>query len=181
MIEKIVISGGPHSGKTTLQNGLREAFPNIHYIEEPASIVMRKANGNSDYWTDVFSSPDRFCESCVDEALASEAAIPDTTETAVFDRSLVDTVAYARRDGCDVLVPRVITLARNALYSTVLFCDFVGEYSNRVETQEEAIHTHDLLRQAYEDMDIKLIDVPSFSTQDRVAFISSILSDKLAS
>ena len=35
-MRKIPISGGPHSGKTTLLNALRKEYPAAHFLEEPA-------------------------------------------------------------------------------------------------------------------------------------------------
>ena len=40
IMRKIPISGGPHTGKTTLFNALRDEFPDAHFLSEPAGIVM---------------------------------------------------------------------------------------------------------------------------------------------
>jgi predicted ATPase len=41
-MRKLVISGGPHTGKTTLLESLRAEMPDgIHFIPEPASVLIR--------------------------------------------------------------------------------------------------------------------------------------------
>jgi len=39
-MHKIPISGGPHTGKTTLFNALRAEFADAYFLAEPASMVM---------------------------------------------------------------------------------------------------------------------------------------------
>jgi predicted ATPase len=181
-MRKIVISGGPHTGKTSLINVLREKYPEYNYTPEPASSVLEEfAIQEGNYWRDIFDSPLRFCTACMWKSLQLEKAISLEREISFQDRSLVDTIAYSRRDNCAELVPIVKSLAENALYDMVLFCEPVGEMSDRIETDREAQVTHQLLRNAYEEMNIPIMSIPAISLDDRVQLIERKLllgSDK---
>lgn len=171
-MRKIVISGGPHTGKTSLVNALSEKYPEYNYTPEPASSVLEElALQEGSYWRDIFNSPLRFCTACMWKSLQLEKAINTEREISFQDRSLVDTIAYSRRDNCAELVPIVKSLAENALYDMVLFCEPVGEISDRIETDREAQVTHQLLRSAYEEMDIPVMGIPAISLEDRVQLV----------
>jgi predicted ATPase len=175
-MRKVIISGPPHSGKTTLFDALAFSYPEFHYIPEPATTVLeRHAAGRAALWTEVFTSPQEFCELCAQESLRAEEEVPPEASTVILDRSLVDTVAYARRDMCEELVPYVQRLAQAARYSMVLFCNPVGQYGCRVESAQAAARTGQYLLGAYEESAIKMYMMPSCSTADRLRLAASIL------
>lgn len=174
-MRKIVISGGPYSGKTTLLHSLKDNFPQYEYVPEPASIVLSEVSDNESlYWRDVFNSPLKFCTLCVEQSIRSEGTIPRESDFVFMDRSLVDTIAYARRDHCEELIPRVMLLAREAMYHTVLFCEPVGTLKNRIEDNTEAATTHELLRDVYEEMGIPIISVPPLTVEERTVLVGNI-------
>lgn len=175
-MKKIVISGGPHTGKTSLINALNERFPEYSYTPEPASTVLEEyALQEGNYWRDIFDSPLRFCTACMWKSLQLEKAINHESEMSFQDRSLVDTIAYSRRDNCPDLVPIVKSLAKNALYDMVLFCEPVGEMSDRIESDYEAQITHKLLREAYEEMEIPIVSIPAISLDQRIELVKSMV------
>lgn len=175
-MEKYVISGGPHTGKTSLMRALKERFPAFNYTQEPATAVLEEQQLHDGlYWRDVFSSPLQFCTACMWKSLELERQIDTSKQISFQDRSLIDTIAYSRRDGCTELVPIVKTLAKRATYNTVLFCEPVGEINNRIESIEEARSTHALLRDAYEEMQVPIILVPDMALNTRVDYIASAL------
>ena len=72
-MKKLVISGGPHTGKTTLHEELRSVYPAFHYVPEPATTVLRRlSDGGQDYWRDVIGSAADFCQMCIDQSLTNE-------------------------------------------------------------------------------------------------------------
>jgi predicted ATPase len=171
-MNKIVISGGPHSGKTTLLRALQAEFPQYEYLPEPASIVLSEAaNGESLYWREVFNSPLKFCTLCMEQSIKSEHSIHPDSEYVFMDRSLIDTIAYARRDGCEELIPTVASLAQRAMYDTVLFCEPVGILRDRTEDEAEAILTHNLLKSAYSEMGIPIVPIPPVAIEERVNLV----------
>lgn len=178
MTRKIVLSGGPHSGKTTLLESIRATFPQYEYIPEPATTVLSELQAQHDeekHWRDIIKSPLLFCTLCMKQSILSEDSIDKNASFVFLDRCLIDTIAYSRRDGCEELVPVVRLLAEQAIYHTVFFCEPVGEIRNRVESITEAQYTHNLLRDAYQEMNVDTIDLPAVTTEERVDIVRQYL------
>lgn len=174
---KIVISGGPHAGKTTLFNALKSNFEGrAAFIEEPASAVITKLGST------IIGNSEEFCRQCIQLSRVSEQAALNRSSVVIQDRSLVDTIAYARRDGCNGLLPELETLVKLADYTKVLFCEQVGVYSTsygRYEDEKTAQKTHDMLLTAYEDMHIPIVGIPAATLDDRIKLSSYIIEECL--
>jgi predicted ATPase len=182
---KIPISGGPHSGKTTLLGALKREFPNAYYVPEPAERVIRreltKQGIMSEYvprvpWLDYAT----FGPEVADESITLENEIPPKATIVFQDRSLIDTIGYARLNGFDSFIPTVDRYVRAAKYSFALFCEPVGTYKVtdvRRETPEEAELTHNYLAQAYEQSAIPVIHLPAISTEQRIAVIRTTIDN----
>lgn len=176
-MNKVVISGGPHTGKTTLINSLAEKYPEFQYLPEPATVVLSEAQEKDGLkWRELFDSPLEFCTRCMYLSLKSEESINHSSQFVFLDRSLVDTIAYSRRDHCEELVPLVKALALQAMYDIVLFCEPVGQISDRVEDAEMASTTHRLLREAYEEVGVSLHSIPTTDVQSRIELVENILA-----
>jgi predicted ATPase len=176
---KLVISGGPHTGKTTLYNALEQKYSGeIAFVSEPATTVIR---GLGD--TAIVNNPAEFCKRCIEVSVLQESLASEKHSTVIQDRSLVDTVAYARRDGCDDLIPRLRRLTRAANYSQVFFCEPVGSYLNtyeRYEDEKTAQMTHGMLLDAYQETGMPLVNVPAVSISERLELISRYIDDAIA-
>ncbi len=179
MTRKIVLSGGPHSGKTTLLESLKTKFPQYEYIPEPATMVLSElqTQGNEDkHWREIIESPLLFCTLCMKQSILSESNINKSTPIVFLDRCLIDTIAYSRRDRCEEIVPVVRLLAEQAVYHTVFFCEPIGEINNRVEGIAEAQYTHNLLRDAYQEMDIDLVTLTATTIEERISIVQQYLN-----
>ncbi len=184
-MRKFPISGGPHSGKTTLLGALRSEFPDAYFVPEPAEAVIAreldKEAKNPGYtpvvpWIDYT----KFGPTVADESEAMEAAIPSGADVVFQDRSLIDTIAYARLNGFEALVPEVKRRARLANYTLALFCEPVGVYATtdiRRETVEEAKVTHDYLTRAYDEAGIPVVHLPAVSVEDRLRIVREEIAD----
>ena len=182
-MRKIPISGAPHSGKTTLLEALKSEFPAAYFVPEPAETVitreLAKQTANSDYtpvvpWIDY----EKFGPAVADESELLEANIPPATEIVFQDRSLIDTIGYARLNGFESFVPEVQRRARLACYVFALFCEPVGTYTTtdiRRETAEEALRTHDVLAQAYDEFGISVVHLSSVSVEERIVMVHDSL------
>lgn len=178
-MRKIPISGGPHSGKTTLLEALKSEFPAAYFVPEPAETVitreLAKQSTNPDYapvvpWIDY----SKFGPAVADESELLEADIPTATEIVFQDRSLIDTIGYARLNGFESFIPDVQRRAKLAYYAFALFCEPVGTYTAtniRRETAEEARRTHDVLAQAYDEFGIPVVHLPAVSVEERVSIV----------
>lgn len=186
-MKKLIISGGPHSGKTTLLEALKAKFENVYFVPEPATEVI-----NSEYqkerdlknhigkfpWNNY---PD-FGRLVIEKSLELEAEIPSDTDLAVLDRSLIDTIAYAKLNACEFLLPVLEEEIAKANYQAVFFCEMVGDYQqteHRSETHEEALATHNMLKKTYQTQALDFIDLPAVSVEERMAVFAEYLKAAL--
>jgi predicted ATPase len=100
-MRKIPISGGPHTGKTTLFNALRAEFPDAHFLSEPAGIVMdremqkeRETEGYSGVFP--WNNYPEFARLVINQSVELESNIPPGTDLVFQDRSLIDNIGYGR-------------------------------------------------------------------------------------
>ncbi len=173
---KIPISGGPHTGKTTLVNALREEFPTAFFVPEPAERVISREiekEAQQKGYKGIFpvSNYPAFVPLVIAEGLALEADIPADVDIVFQDRSLIDNIGYGTLNEYRDAFPelrRQIALAR---YTLALFCEPVGTYTAteiRHETIEQALETHEHLAAAYDTSGIEVIHLPAVSVPDRV-------------
>jgi|SRR5579862_3029715 len=182
-MRKIPVSGGPHSGKTTLIEALKSEFPDAYFVPEPAETVisreLAKERQDSSYvpvvpWIDY----KLFGPVVADESERLEGQVPDGTELVFQDRSLIDTIAYSRLNGFGEFIPEVERRIAVAKYALALFCEPVGAYTTtevRRETAEEAKLTHDYLAQAYDNAGIRVVHLPAVSVDDRLSIVRTTI------
>jgi len=182
-MRKIPISGGPHSGKTTLFEALKLEFPDAYFVAEPAEAVIsrelaRKAAANAaglSYdpivpWIDYT----KFALVVVNKSESLEATIPRDADIVFQDRSLIDNIGYARLNGFDSFIPTIQQKAHMARYVLSFFCEPVGTYTMtdiRRETPEQARTTHDYLARAYDEFDVPVVHLPAVSVAERIEII----------
>ena len=183
MGKKIVLSGGPHTGKTTLMEGLRRGLPHIHFVPEPAEQIItaelakqRQQPGYEGIFPTTRYSD--FVHLVVARSVELEAEIPEESSKAVLDRSLIDNIGYARLNGHDHLIPDIQRRVRTANYTAALLCDFVGTYTQtpvRPETEEFAHAIHDHLVVAYRESGIPVITIPALDVERRLGMAIEVI------
>lgn len=178
---KIPISGGPHTGKTTLIEALKQEFPNAYFVPEPATEVIEHELSlqaqDSSYvprvpWIDYA----KFGPLVTQKSVELEAAIPKDADLAFQDRSLIDTVAYCRLNDFEKYLPEVRRRIAVARYAMAFFCEPVGNYTAtqvRRETEDEARQTHDFLSEAYDEAGISIIHLPPVTVEERISIVRS--------
>ncbi|MGD0810470.1 MAG: ATP-binding protein [Acidimicrobiales bacterium] len=183
-MRKIPISGGPHTGKTTLFNALMEEFPDAHFLAEPAGIVMdremKKEQGTEGY-AGVFpwNNYPAFARLVIDQSVELEASIPPGTDLVFQDRSLIDNIGYGHLLKYTELLPELERHIEAARYTCVLFCSPVGTYTRtevRWETSEEAQRTHEFLSLAHDGCGVPVLHLPPVPTEERLAIIRVTLA-----
>lgn len=182
-MRKIPISGGPHSGKTTLIEALKSEFPNAFFVPEPAErVISRELSKQAELtnYTPVVPWIDYslFGPVVADESVELEQKIPHSADLVFQDRSLIDTIGYCRLNGFESFIPEVKRRIRAANYAFALFCEPVGNYTTteiRRETAEEARRTHDYLSEAYDQSGINIIHLPAVIIAERVDIIRSAI------
>ena len=176
---KIPISGGPHTGKTTLLEALRAEFPDAHFVPEPAERVIARELGKEQddpEYTAIVPMRDyrKFAPLVVEESVALEDEIPEGVDVVFQDRSLIDNVGYGKLNDFTDFLPEVHRKIVVARYSFSLFCAPVGEYAKsaiRHETAEEAVETHRHLMDAYSQSGIEVVHLPAVAVEQRLEII----------
>jgi predicted ATPase len=182
---KIPISGGPGTGKTTLFKALRAEFPDAYFVPEPATEVIEHEQGlhaNDDSYVPNVPWLDytKFGPAVADKSDELEAQIPPATKLVFQDRSLIDTIGYARLNDFDSFVPEVQRRVASAHYTLALFCEPVGKYATthvRRETSDEAVQTHAFLRDAYNESGLQVIELPAVSVVIRLAIVHEVIAN----
>jgi predicted ATPase len=173
--QKIVFTGGPGVGKTTVLNELaKHGYRVVHetatyIIDEAASLHMQPP----------YLVPAQFQEDIYKLQMAWETNLHDDEATVAFlDRSLIDSFAYYELN--NVQVPEELINAAGCLkckaYEKVFIFNFLDTYVHdalRWEDIDTAQRIEALLRKYYDLFGYELIDVPAMSVDDRVKFILS--------
>lgn len=129
---RIVLTGGPHAGKTTLIDELASRGERV--VPEAAIGVIAKLQSElgaerTTEWRRTHA--DEFQERIAREQLELEAQVSVRPEERVFfDRGLFDGLAYCRLAG--VAPPRTVWEARGELrYDLVVLCELVLPFKER--------------------------------------------------
>jgi predicted ATPase len=184
-MQKIPISGGPHTGKTTLVNALRDEFPDAYFVEEPAERVigreLKKQQDEPGYTPIVpMSNYPAFVPLVIAEGLALEAAIPSSAEIVFQDRSLIDNIGYGALNNYDAAFSKLHRYITAARYSFALLCEPVGLYTAtdiRHETAEQALKTHSHIALAYDTSGINVVHLPAVSVPERVEMVHRAIEE----
>ncbi|WP_461303664.1 AAA family ATPase [Aureisphaera sp.] len=183
--KRIVITGGPATGKTALIESLEalgyECYPEI--IREFTKEEVENKSGQ-----DLQSNPIVFA----DDALAFnkrllrgrqqqyESSLSSENELVFFDRGVGDVLAYM--DFFDQEYDDHFTsTCENIPYDTIFILppwkEIFGVDEGRFEDFEEAIKLYDHLKECYTSFGHTPIIVPKDTVENRIAFILSELSD----
>ena len=170
---KLVVTGGPCTGKTTLVDRLSEQ--GFHAVPEAARLLIaeeeEKHNINPHYepilpWDDL----QKFEHLALERQLELERQ--HSRGTVFLDRSLVDVVAYAELGGMDIykLFPDFDQLVTNARYSRVFFLEQLPYTTDeaRKEDPEQAKKIHDKLYEVYDRYGFDVVTIPVSSVEERV-------------
>lgn len=176
MVEKIVFTAGPSAGKTSL---LRELSARGYYTApEPARLVIDQTI-SSDEDLDALRGTTRFHHIVEQQSLRIMANLPGDVDTVLFDRALLDNVAYRRVNGEDI--PDVFGGDDfPEQYDKVFFLeqlDFEEDYA-REENPEWAREIHRELRSVYEEYGYDLIDVPVMPIDNRADYVEEHIIDR---
>jgi predicted ATPase len=162
---RIVIAGGPGSGKSTLIKALSESGE-ICY-EEASRILIREQlaqGGRLVPWGDLTA----FAQEC-SERMRAQIADSAYRGTCFFDRGLPDLIGYLSRDGRSA--PDGWRSASRAYACVVFFAPpwreiFLND-TERPQTFEEAQELGAHIRRAYLDCGFRLIELVKGSVADR--------------
>jgi predicted ATPase len=163
---KIVLTGGPCTGKTTVIEEL--ASRGYAILPEAARLVIAQLKKENKF------SPEKAAE-IQQHILSKQVELESKLDEGLvfFDRSGLDTAAYCRF--FKTHLPYSIQMyAAHSGFSKVFILEPVGEFQNdeiRYENREEAKQIHELIRNTYAEFGYQPISVPVIPPKQRADFI----------
>ena len=172
--KRIVLIGGPSSGKTSLLNHIQH--PDIHCFEEVSRGVISKAlaKGTTQPFLD---NPLGFSEALFEHRL-HDYFEDKKNKMHVYDRGIHDVVAYLNAIGDEVpcgMLNDCSTYCYDAVFVFPPWEAIFTQDAERMEVFEEAIHFHKALLETYTHFGMQCIEVPKSSIEERFRFILDYL------
>ena len=167
-----VLTGGPGSGKTTLIEVLGDAGSSA--CPEAGRGIIRDQmalDGPALPWND----PALFAELMLSWELRSHHAATGRTGPVFFDRGVPDTIGYLRLTG--TAVPQhMLKAAERVRYNARVFVtppwrEIFARDSERSQTWDEAVRTHDIMVETYAGLGYEPVPVPCAPVEERLRFI----------
>jgi predicted ATPase len=169
-MSRIVLTGGPGAGKTSIIDLLSEKGFNI--IPEPARTLIEDYEKNSPHLHPKISKENRLLFQIAIEKMTIKDYLDN--KTGFFDRSILDEIGYRNRYNIAINT-ELDFAAKNYRYDKVFIFPFWKEiYKNdavRHETTEEAEIVSKYLHDAYVRYGYTPIIVPKFTPEKRLEFI----------
>jgi len=175
--KKVVIAGGPGTGKTTIINELQNrSFLCYDEISRQITLQARKDGIEQLFLTEPLLFSEKLLEGRAKQFLDAEKE----SENVVFlDRGLPDVIAYMDYIGDtypDHFVKTCETHQYDLIFVLAPWQEIFTSDSERYESFEEAIEIHHHLLETYKRFGYQLIDVPFGGVKDRSDFILDILN-----
>ncbi len=182
--QKIVITGGPGTGKTSLVNSLEEdGFYCYHEIirdltsQEVAGRKPSEINSNPLAFVD---DPYQFNKNLLTGRKKQYVSAAGSNGPFVFfDRGIPDVLAYMHYFN-QLYGKEFIKACKDHRYDQVVILppwkEIYTSDGERFESFEEACAIHDELMRTYEKFDYRPIEVPTGSVQERHSFVTDLLN-----
>ncbi len=176
MTKKIVITGGPGTGKSSIINALMaKGYACLEEVSRNITLQARK-NGTDQLF---LKDPLLFSELLLKGRQAQFAKASTMSSHFVFmDRGIPDIIAYMDFIG-RTYPQHFIDACKNTTYDAVFILKpwkaIYTEDNERYENFEQALEIHDNLVNTYKNYEYTLIDVPFDTVENRMHFILNVL------
>ncbi|WP_010523517.1 AAA family ATPase [Aquimarina agarivorans] len=170
--KRIVLSGGPSSGKTTLINELKnQGYYCLHEVSRELIREAQKKGIEQPFLT----HPEAFNEEILKSRLLQFNAANNTEQSLSFyDRGLHDVVAYMNYANQSVPTNFSSICMKNKYDLVFLLPPWNEIYTQdqeRYETYEQAKSVYQFLKNTYSNYGHYIIEVPFGTVADRISFI----------
>lgn len=165
MKKRIVITGGPCSGKTSIIEALKQKG---HYcFDEVSREIIQSMNIKTS-----FKNID-FEETVFKKRKADYLNAPQGIS--FYDRSMLDNIAYLRKNKHNIPKHFQEDCNNYRYHSTVFITppweDIYHKDNERLEDFEEAIRIFEALKKIYIESNYNLIELPRLSNKERIVYI----------
>ena len=177
MTKKIVLTGGPGTGKSSILLALEAQGEYV--IREAAEdcIKLRQAQGQLEPWLE-----ENFQERILELQLQREARIPKKAERAFLDRSIIDGLAYAKPG--TRIYEKTLEKAKEQDYHNMVF--LIGSLGRtetnaiRRENNAEAQELGRKLEEVYENLGYRIFKIGADTIEQRMNWITEELGTRYA-
>lgn len=179
-VKRVIITGGPSTGKTSLINQLENSGYNcIH--ETSREIIQESLASNSDVlpWKDLMA----FSERVIQQRKSHYHSVKskNSKRFTFFDRGIPDVFAYMQYDRIDI-PEKFLALGDTLRYHTKIFLtpawkSIFENDDERVEDFKKAEQLQHFIHQTYLDLGYEVILVPKATIENRIKFIFEHLGE----
>ncbi len=175
--KKIVITGGPGTGKSTLiQNLITKGHICLEEISREVILNAKKEGIDQLFLTNPLLFSELILKGRQQQFIAADA-YKDTP--VFFDRGVHDVLAYMEYIG-DNYPENFVEACKNSSYNFVFILKpweaIYTSDNERYESFEQALKIHDHLVKTYSAYNYNLVDVPFGTVEERTNFILKTLS-----
>jgi predicted ATPase len=175
---KILLTGGPGSGKTTQLESLEEYITsqNLNWMIHPE--VSRGLQELQNPFTkekvyDPANDPNTFTQAILVQRIEDfKKALLNTVN--IYDRGLIDSLAYCKAYNCTE-IQDLIDLCKENQYDLVIFFPFWNEIytqdEGRCENNSQAKHISEVIYETLTQLEANFVVVPQGTVESRQSFI----------
>lgn len=172
MQKKIIITGGPSTGKSSLINNLKnKGFCCMNEISRDVILEARKKGIEHLF----ISSPISFSEILLEKRIEQFKQADSYKQSPVyFDRGIIDIIAYLNFSKTKHTIDFNSSL-KNIRYDQIFICppwELIHKTDNeRYESFKEAKEIHNQLIESYQKEGYSVIEIPTGTIEERTEFI----------
>lgn len=175
--KRIVITGAPGTGKTTVINALQNK--GYFCFEEISRNVIQEYQQKGIVNPFISHAPE-FSETLFKKRSQQYLDFESLEDTiAFYDRSLIDVIAYLKYGNSEV-IKDYLDRAKQYVFDTIFITppweEIYTKDQERMESFEQAVAIHQCIVNTYNDFGYSLITLPKGTIGERISFIESKLS-----
>lgn len=175
MIQRIAITGGPGTGKSSLIDALRKEGYSC-FEEFSRTVIQESLDTNSDVlpWKNLPA----FSEA-VFHARVEQYHSPARSGLYFYDRTTIDSIAYLQMRDSSIPHEWLNWIAEHRYHQRAFITppwpEIYTQDEERMETLEEMQELHEQLMHTYASHGYEMIEVPRLSIEERVSWIKGQL------
>lgn len=165
MIKRIIITGGPSSGKTSIINALKDK--GYSCFDEVSREIIQEMNiktafKNVDFEETVFRKRKR-------DFLNAKSGVN------FYDRSMLDNIAYLKKNKHKIPTYFKTDCENHRYYPTVFIAtpwkDIYTIDDERLESFNDSIQIFEAIKHVYKEAKYNLVQLPQSTVKERIRFI----------
>ena len=172
MQKKIVITGGPGTGKSSLINELmNQKFFCMNEISRKVTLDARKNGIEQLFLKDPLLFSQLLLEGREQQFLNADK---ENADIVFFDRGIPDVHGYMNYIGVDypdIYKEKSLKYRYTIIFMTPPWQEIYQSDNERYESYEQSLAIHNHLKKTYLELEYSILDVPFVSINERVQFI----------